>query len=472
MTCSLETGALRPVLFASLLACGCGTGAPSQVASTGPATTTVSPPSIPTIDAGAGPRVEPVKVPASPFSGDPIQAITWSPGGRYLGAYCVSSCAARGGSELFLIDRGQGALRRAVAMTAPPGGDGASAVFSPDDAFLATTHGTESARVSRTDDGAVLRDVHLAAVYDNLAWSPDSARLVIGSALGSTTLLGFPKADVVRSDTLANPFATGASMSFAWSPASDRFVITRAGTEIRDAKTGAKIGEIPGGRSAMDVLAIFRDPNEVIFAACDGLVQRVRPSPLKIETLRAASGSAECALTASPDGGTIYRAIDAGIDVFDAASKSSRRIESPAITAGPAILSPDGQWLAEVRTRAAGQTPAGAVQVFDARGSAAPVVLEGETVVGWAQSGELYRMAGSDLVAWSPTTKKDVFRATFEASPLAHAMSPDRRFIAVADGQIVLVRASDHRILRAAIRSDRGAARLSPEASEIGAFLR
>jgi Tol biopolymer transport system component len=406
--------------------------------------------------------------------------MAWSPGGRWLAGFCVLGCPADGdatggiAAPLHLIDRRTGRLHRTLSMAAHPDGGGASAVFSPDDALVAVSHQSDVERLFRTDNGALVRTVREPAVYDAASFSPDGSRLVIGSALGGTTLLALPRGDVVRIDTVSNLFAVAAPVGFAWSPSGDRLVVTRAGSEVRDARTGARIAEIPGGRDANDVLVRFEnDGRSALLTACDGLVERIVFAPFAIDVLRAPSRNGPCGLAASRDGARLFRGTSAGLDVFDVASRSSRELVSRGQPRGAPFHSPDGRWIAQARLGEGDGGSANAdVVVFDVEQTAAPVVLDGDGVIGWSANGELYRAASGDLVAWSPPAGADVFHAAFEAPTVAPRLSPDGRFVALADGQLVLVRTSDHAVLRVSIANEGRAPHVVPDAAQIAAFMR
>lgn len=476
-----------------LLAAGCGPSATAPVgqASSG-ATPQTPPPDAGTVAAGdagdagsasgpAAPSLPATPIPASPVAGAPFEGVVWSPGGRWLGGFCVVNCPASKGAAsssrapLHVLDRRAGTLHRSLAMAPSPDGGGASAAFSPDDAFVATMHQSDRVRVIRVEDGKTLRDQRVVAAYDNLWFSPDSARLVLGSALGGWALLGLPKGDVVRAEALSNPYAVAAPMGLAWSPEGDRFIVTRDGSELRDGRTGARVAEVPGGGSAADVLVTFRRGGAAILAACDGRVQAVRAAPFAIDVLRSPTTEGPCRLVASADAGAVYRASDAGVDVFEVASRSSRTLPSPGSPGGPLLPSPDGKWLAQVRTRPAPADRGGGratVHVFHLGTPADPILLEGDEVIGWSANGDLYLTASGELRAWSPATRADVLRAVFESPALSHRLSPDGRFVASADGQLVLTRTSDRSTLRVSIDDVNGAPRMTPEPAEIASFLR
>lgn len=466
-------------LLAAVLLLSCNGSRPSAAPPPASAPSTAAPiGSTPAVSSAPAPP--PVSVPAPTIAGPPLEAVAWSPGGRWLAAFCLLACAAREGAPdgvpvpLQLLDLREGRLHGTLLLAQRAPGGGASAFFSPDDAFLATVHGSGALRLFRIADGKLVRELHLAAVYDAVAFSPDASSVVLGSVLGSTALIGLPQGKIVRADAVPNPFATAVPVRFTWSPAGDRLVVTRDGSELRDGRTGARIAVHPGGRGAEDSLVHFgAGGRDVLFAACDGLVQRLRADTFAVvETLRAAGESTPCALAVDRGGARLLRATDAGIELFDVASRSSRSLASPGSPDGVPVVSRDGRWIVEPRFGAAGGgSPRAAVHVLDASGGAPPRLLEGETVIGWSAGGELYRAGPGWIAAWSPSGG-EVFRAAFEAPIQGPQMSPDGRFVAVADGQLVLVRTSDHAILRVSIAEENGALRLVPDPATVAAFLR
>ena len=465
----------RAALAAALLECACGKSPPPPAAvSTAPSTTARATPSG-AADDGAG-AVTPVVIAASAVDGPPLEAVAWSPGGRWLAAYCTLGCPATPDAKsaapapFHLLDRSDGRLRATLRMADRSQAGGASALFSPDDSFLATSQGGDLQRLFRVEDGKLLRELRLAAAYDSFSFSPDGSRAVFGSAFGDTTLLGLPRGEIVRAHVRPT-HATSAETGFAWSPTGDRFVVTGSFGELRSGRTGARIADVPH-EPASDALFLFGGGGkELLFATRAGLVERLRVEDGAVaEVLRKPREGEDCHLGVSRSGEQILLGTDAGIEVFDVASRSLRVLASKGSASGPPVASLDGRWIAELRT-AEGPSARPTIHVFAASGAGAPASFGGGTVLGWTDAGEILAEDEGQIIAWSPAGE-DVFRATFEAPVQAKAISPDGRFIAFADGQLVLLRASDHRPLRVAIAAEKDGLRLTPEPAEIAAFLR
>ncbi|MEZ4311950.1 MAG: hypothetical protein R3F14_28310 [Polyangiaceae bacterium] len=103
--------------------------------------------------------------------------------------------------------------------------------LSPDDSALATAHQSGVERVFRTADGKLLRELTLSAVYEAVAFAPDSSRVIFGSVLGDTALVGLPRGDLVHRHIEKNPFATGVPITFTWSAQSGSLSSSRAATQ-------------------------------------------------------------------------------------------------------------------------------------------------------------------------------------------------------------------------------------------------
>jgi hypothetical protein len=240
--------------------------------------------------------------------------------------------------------------------------------------------------------------------------------------------------------------------------------------ELRDGRTGARIAGVPH-EQVSDALFLFADAGrELLFATRAGLVERLRlEDGTAAEVFRRPRDREDCALGVSRDAGRILLGTDAGIEVFDVASHTLRVLAARGSAAGPPVASLDGKWIAEVRTDEGPSVPA-TVHVLDAGGATGTVSFRGGEVLGWAANHELYTEDAGQIIAWSPSGK-EIFRAKLEAPVLGRAISPDGRFIAFADGQLVLLRTSDHEVLRVALAGEKDGLRVLPAPTQIAAFV-
>ncbi|MEZ4294666.1 MAG: hypothetical protein R3B70_06795 [Polyangiaceae bacterium] len=493
------------------LSCQCAPAAPppeQPLSATSPAaasSTSAAPSASQTASPPSAPPVIPIPAPA--IEGPPLDAVTWSPKGRWLAAYCMISCAATAASPdgvpvpLQLLDAMSGALHRSLLIAQRATGGGSFVAFSPDESALATAHQSGVERVFRTADGKLLRELTLSAVYEAVAFAPDSSRVIFGSVLGDTALVGLPRGDLVHRHIEKNPFATAVPITFTWSAQSDRLLVTRSDTTLVSPATGASLATLASPSSAEDTLLAFTpDGASLLRARCDGSIERLRPDSLTItEVLQKPASDTSCALALTPAGDRLLRATNAGLEIFDLTSRTSRLVPSPGLPNGPLLISADGTRALQLRFPDSGPTPHTAdpvalVHVFDLfstpTGTAsptasaavpapapapaiAPALIIGEgTPLGFAPNGDIYRFTDAGLTAWSPVEKTDTFRAAFDSPVRAAALSSDGRFIAVTDGQLVLFRTSDRAHLRVSIAPEGAAPRLTPPPADLASFLR
>ncbi|MEZ4311951.1 MAG: hypothetical protein R3F14_28315 [Polyangiaceae bacterium] len=234
--------------------------------------------------------------------------------------------------------------------------------------------------------------------------------------------------------------------------------------------------------------------------AATASIERLRPDALTVtEVLEKPASDTSCALALTPAGDRLLRATNAGLEIFDLTSRTSRLVPSPGLPNGPLLISADGTRALQLRFPDSGPTPHTAdpvalVHVFDLfstpTGTAsptasaavpapapapaiAPALIIGEgTPLGFAPNGDIYRFTDAGLTAWSPVEKTDTFRAAFDSPVRAAALSSDGRFIAVTDGQLVLFRTSDRAHLRVSIAPEGAAPRLTPPPADLASFLR
>lgn len=405
-----------------------------------------------------------------------VDAVAWAPAGDRLALWCESGCSYADTTTppLHVAELPAGTVRT-LRIAEMSGSLVRRASFSERGTFVLASAGN-NIQIFRTTDLSPVLKLDKGAVYDVMAVSPDEKHFAWADAYGFADVVDLATGKGAGWASLHDP-NSGRNQQLAWIPGSPRVVFSCAeecSPELWGTK-GKRIAKLKVDGADWTSSQLVTTPGGAIaVAGADGLVALFDGKDGKGSVLRKKSRSFDPALAATPvaialsgDGKKLaVGRVTGDLTVFDLDTKKATEV-LPAKQGGAAVervaLSHDGS-----RVAFGDYTSSYEVSAVE---KAIPEKLDG-TSLAYSADGVLlvtHRCSVAGLVAGKEKWRRSCTSTAPNRDSPSVALSPDRKVVAIADGQLHLVRASDGKTATLALDAKAATSALAPQAGTTAA---
>lgn len=465
----------RAVLASLACALGCSSSGSTASPDTGAPTATATASVTATASSTAAATATASATAPRPSPASHVDGVSWAPAGDKVVTWCAAACDRPEGTPVayHVADPFSGTV---LTASIEDGGQERGASFSPKGTYLVGAAGNRIVIFKTADHSfSKVLDIEQMAVYGYMGLNDDETHFAWIDAFGFAEVVDLATGKALGRASLHDPNA-GLQQQIAWVPGSSRVVFGCQesctpelwGTKgkrisklrVDGAEWGAHLdlATTPDGKIAV----ASADGVVALFDGKDGKGSVLRPKAKKKKDPNEEYGStARAAIALSGDGKKLFVSTTKGdLTVFDIATKKATDVlaaKDGAVPIERMFASHDGSrvvigdytssWEVPVAPNAVPEKLAGMAQGYSADGVL--VVQAKDFVAGLLEGKEKWRRPRT-----GPGAKDD---------PPILAFSPDRKAVAIPDGQLSFVRASDGKAVTLALETKGGSRTLVPQ---------